>query len=166
MKYLLKKNSEDEGVLCDLIVFENYFYYIGDQPKRVGRLCYNENHRRIEYYSGLNDKDIQLAIVATNNPNTRIPKVVDEVDIMREKLVETYLEKIKDATKRFFWKVGFKHGYNKSQETHSNSDEDMIEFGKHCIRQFTLSQNRDESFTKRLLPEWREQQHKVVYYHD
>lgn len=35
------------------------------------------------------------------------------------------------------------------------SERDMIAFGKHCIRQFTLFQNRDEDYTKRLLVDWK-----------
>ena len=40
----------------------------------------------------------------------------------------------------------------------------MIEFGKLCIRQFALFQNRDDNFTQRLLPDWKDQQIKTIYY--
>lgn len=34
------------------------------------------------------------------------------------------------------------------------SKQNMIEFGKFCIREFCISQNRDANFTEKLLIEW------------
>jgi hypothetical protein len=55
----------------------------------------------------------------------------------------------------------FKAGYNKSQETHPFSEEDMVEFAvfyqKHQGRSL-------EYWGKDLFKIWKEQQPKIVYY--
>lgn len=56
-------------------------------------------------------------IIATNNPNIDIPKVVDEV----EKLFNS----IPWSSRHDMDNFSFKDGYNKSQETHPFSEDDL-----------------------------------------
>lgn len=70
-------------------------------------------------------------------------------------------------------------GYNKSQETHPNSDEDMIDFAEWIDKnKFSILTINNEWVsellpysgclytTKELIQIWREQQSKIVYYNE
>lgn len=125
-------------------------------------------------------------VLCGNNPNIDIPKVVNEVEKIADEwfLINGYNQfdyihshRIPDAitTNKLF-----KTGYNKSQETHPNSDENMIEFYK-WVNQPHPEDNRQPSAvyvknidmwwynhkkytSKELLKIWKEQQPKKIYY--
>lgn len=184
MKYLLINQQTAEETLCDKVTIDGFDYYVSDELPSVG----NKSILQVEGFSPMIlthfekcESDYEgKKVIATNNPNLDIPQVVDEVDIMRKTLVNSYLKEIKDCTKRFFWKACFKHGYNKSQETHSFSDEDMIEFYEWCdtsaeANLFWRRNRIDPKMSgshhkirkqkmKELLQFWKEQKPKKIYY--
>ena len=162
MKYLLKQNKEDKGVLCDKVI--------------VGMF---------DYYLDANDPDFRY--VATNDPNIDIPKVVDEVedlDILKSKWYDNQEE---DRSEAFVFQYsgivddalekGIIIGYNKSQETHPFSEDDMIEFAvwkeenrfsvistkEHWVSEL-LNYSGCVYTSKELLQLWKEQQPKIIYY--
>ena len=100
--------------------------------------------------------------IATNNPNIDIPKVVDEVERLAYEYENSFTNGEGNAD------VDFIAGYNKSQETHPFSDDDMIEFGD-WVRNNPYIWNYPDKFndkrtTKELFQLWKEQQLKTVYY--
>lgn len=39
MKYLLKQNKEDKGILCNKVIIDGYKYYLyyNTEPKKIGQ---------------------------------------------------------------------------------------------------------------------------------
>jgi hypothetical protein len=58
-------------------------------------------------------------------------------------------------------KESFIQGYNKSQETHPYSEEDMIEFSKWRVI-YEEENPMNVKHSKKLLQMWREQQPKII----
>ena len=163
MKYKLANNTTNEETLCDKVAIDGFDYYVSDETPPKTYEGYYSVHNIVFHTSKTLLQTGCKKVIATNNPNINIPKVVDEVKVMSESLVETCLEKIKDITKRFFWKAGFKVGYNKSQATHPFSEEDMIEFAE-WRRDFEFTDDFSRYEKEELLQLWKEQQPKTVYY--
>lgn len=161
MKYKLINNKTKEEHLCDKVTIDGFDYYVSDkQPfldcficdvldKRIWKVT---NQHSLHAYFKQNCENWGVIIV-TNNPNIDIPKVVDEV----EELANDYAI-IDDKHEKYKCKTDFKVGYNKSQETHPFSEEDMIEFAKFA-KSYRSSSNVSIAFKV-----WKEQQPKTVYY--
>ena len=130
MKYKLINKTTQEEHLCDKVVVDGFDCYVSDKK-----------------------------IIATNNPNSYLPKVVDEIDIG----FETYQGlPVRFKTNSTQWINGFSFCYNKSQETHPFSEDDMIEFGMYRLQ--VLGTPYENYSTKELLQLWKDQQIKTVYY--
>jgi len=170
MKYKLINSKTKEEHLCDKVTIDGFDYYVSEEEIKVGdwytwdgnknsapSLCtdnYNET-------SILESKEFTkfFKVIATNNSNIDITKVVDEILKLSSKYInsEDIKSKKKWNTKQYFeydlknidlkgkdeflykklllklcaeTSFGFTDGYNKSQETNPFSEEDMIEFGK------------------------------------
>lgn len=98
-------------------------------------------------------------VIATNNLNIDIPQILEEPN-------ETLIHQIAaDLGYRMLpddLEEGIKAGYNKSQETHPFSEDDMVEFGKYAHNDaFSLSNVKT---FKELFQLWKEQQTKIIYY--
>ena len=105
--------------------------------------------------------ECRLAI-ATNNLNIDIPQILEEPN-------ETLIHQIAaDLGYRMLpddLEEGIKAGYKESQETHPNSDEDMIEFAEWIVRMdWNELSILYEKSTKELFQLWKEQQTKIIYY--
>lgn len=116
-------------------------------------------------------------VIATNNPTLDIPKVVDEV----EKLAKDYA--IKEVG-NWYNEIGlsgdkwgdethldFKNGYNHSQSTHPNSDEDVkdylnfVEDNYHYHSDTWHNRDTDEPITRdKLLQLWKDQRPQTIYF--
>jgi len=166
MKYKLVNNKTKEEALCDKVTIDWFDYYVSDEKLQIGDYLQRNNDLPVLYTENFwFDFGVPYKkVIACNNPNINIPKEVEEVDVLRETMVNLCLEKIKDLTKRFFWKAGFKSGYNKSQETHPFSEEDMIDFAEFYFREEFNSTMQDCKPSKEILRLWKEQQPKIVYY--
>jgi hypothetical protein len=145
-------------------------------------------------------------VITTNNPNIDIPKIVDEILKLSSHYInsEEIKSKKKWNTKQYFeydlknvdlqgndeflykklllklsaeTSFGFIDGYNKSQETHPFSEDNVIDFlnwiskdGYPCIDKtkknlwvFHPLDNKDYT-PKELIELWKEQQPKIIYY--
>ena len=189
MKYLLKQNKEDKGILCDKVTIDGFDYYLDySQPIKVDkqyisnqapRLCVKIKEGKYPYIH-LNNKGEEIAdfhtwkgvIICSNNPNIDIPQVVDDIEgLAIEYLNDNY---------GYVWDKedidNFKYAYNKSQEMFLFTEEDMIEFAEWCQNQYfysTVEKKWSTEFkiydgvlytTKELLKIWKEQRTKIVYY--
>jgi hypothetical protein len=184
MKYKLINGKTGEEHLCDKVTVDGFDYYVSGNDfdfknLKPNNLAYHrgtkellivQNYREDIGSWECSDNTIRDSyklkkVIATTNPSIDLPKVVDEVKILGED--ETNIRILKHKTpsqiaRQYF--DGFVAGHTKSQETHPFSEEDMTEFGKYCIRQFVLFQNKDQNFTQRIFLEWKEQKHKTLYY--
>jgi len=94
-------------------------------------------------------------LIATNNPSIDLPKVIDEVE---------KLAKLNCPSEMAFENM-FIRGYNKSQESHPFSEEDMIEFSWWLVKNLGMfSCDKTAHFNKEYLQIWKEQRIKTIYY--
>ena len=197
---LVHAKKQDTEHLCDKVTIDGFDYYLDySQPIKVDkwyisnqapRLCVKIKEGKYPYIH-LNNKGEEIAdfytwkgvIICSNNPNIDIPKVVNEVEKIADEwfLINGYNQfdyihshRIPDAitTNKLF-----KTGYNKSQETHPFSEQDMLDFvlwkdeNKFSVistKEDWVSELLEYSgcvyTTKELLQLWKEQQPKVLFY--
>jgi hypothetical protein len=183
MKYTLINLKTKEETLCDKVEIDGFYYYIGDVVTDIKTLnvwhinCTPKFHPFLKFIGSTRyaveefEKGNFRKLISSNNPNIDIPKVVDEVDNLGYKHCDTIIPK--DITRSFHY--SFKCGYNKSQESHPFSSEDMISFYK------WLNKNGWQNFSdikeglfinsygvqkqdKELIQLWKEEQPKIIYY--
>ena len=156
MKYKLINAKTNEETLCDKVTIDGFDYYVSDEEPTLSdtlNTCYyifNNTLYKREYSHHKGCKKL----IATNNPSIDIPKVIDEVGGLAKKSFGNW-RTIKQE-------IGFKVGYNKSQETHPFSEKDMIEFHKWAFQQVRIKES--DLTTKELLQLWKQQQPKTLYY--
>lgn len=183
MKYKLIQAKTGEEHLCDKVTIDGFDYYMSDEKINEETLFVDDNKLfecRNIFEIGIEDDNGLIhkfenckKIIATNNPNIDIPKVVDEV----EKLAFDYYEQVKKdyysngqqaqmpkSNKEFqAMGDGFIEGYNKSQETHPFSEEDMKDFGYFCAKHYKEKVLPKKSFDE-LLQLWKEEKIKIIFY--
>lgn len=138
MKYLLKKDEQDKGVLCDKVTIDGVDYYMSDEGYfKHNDLNVPSDFSKVSDISITKIPDLDIVndsrngykkVIATNNPNIDLPKVVDEIEM------------------DFFYWCSI-NGYSKNR----NND------------RWYDGQNYIES-TQELLQLWKSQQPKVIYY--
>lgn len=208
MKFKLINRVTNEEYICNKVTIGNFNYYVVDNIttdtnyfiqsislfKRINESNVRQEWRTTDFIhgcsvkTGLNysfDSDDKSCkkVIATNNPNIDIPKVIDEIT----KVFKNHFDI--DSTEDFPKTVGdtniieyFKEGYNKSQQDFPFSEEDMIEFANwkyfnffqriRDVLYYTLSArpmskilDKDKGYTtKELLEIWKSKQLKVLYY--
>ena len=171
MKYKLINSVSKKETICDKVVVDGWDYYVSDEKPTgyclvnggLGRIGIDLIQEKVEY--SISPKKV----IATTNPSIDLPKVMDEV----EKYSEEFVSDIVNPMVKKGFKLCFTEGYNKSQETHPFSEEDMIEFAEWLKETTSSIAYEDESCprlykksTKELLQLWREQKPKIVYYND
>ena len=183
MKYKLINKQTNEEHLCDKVTIDGCSYYVSNEKATEGFYGYinfqGGDIKKIGKYFA----DDWKKVIACNNPNIDIPKVVNEVEKIADEwfLINGYNQfdyihshRIPDAitTNKLF-----KTGYNKSQETHPFSEQDMLDFvlwkdeNKFSVistKEDWVSELLEYSgcvyTTKELLQLWKEQQPKVLFY--
>jgi hypothetical protein len=173
--YKLINKTTGEEHLCDKVVVDGFDYYVNDGG--VGDEYYyhinlkqilHSNNRHIDYLAS-------KKIIATNNPDVALPGVVDEVKELANKTI--YVDGIIPTSNIWGQCKGFVLGYNKSQETHPFTEEDMIEFTEWCSEKAGRVENKENTWhyhetlqqaeyktTKELFQIWKEQRVKTLYY--
>lgn len=192
-KYKLINTKTKEETICDKVTINGFDYYVSDGEIK------NEKHSLYEDLKGnlhlvgetirqhnLQCKCILLngttfyegykrfrKAIATNNPNIDLPKVVDEVELLIRNHFyhEDGINFKRSTIGADEWINGLKTGYNKSQSTHPNSDEDMISFNEWVSLNTNLTSINGEYLYKNvrytthdLLQLWKSQQPKIIYY--
>lgn len=175
-KYKLINLKTKEEHLCDRWTINGIDYYVKEYNiKKEGQYCIDSNisifKSNINIFKDENYYPISIGqrmILCTNNPNIDIPKVVDKVEILADNYFNSNYAWIKNVKAPYsdtdveLIKNNYKEGYNKSQETHSFSEEDMKSFGKFCAEydyRCFGSKTQEE-----MLDIWKEQQPKIIYY--
>ena len=167
MNHKLINRTTNEEHICQKVTIDGFDYYVSDGTEnRSGKIAFinNEvykNELRVVTTAFGNDnlKDCKK-VIATNNPNIDIPKVVDEVEILLEKEQQ---ESYKNGKGTISWyeKDKRREYYNKSQETHSFSEEDMLDF---ALFLDIFLREKPRKTHRQLLQLWKEQKPKIVYY--
>lgn len=157
--YKLINTKTKEETLCEKVMIDGFYYYVSGKETKW---AIDENNKLVNLW--FYPEKLKGFVLATNNPNIDISKVVDEVEKwliigIAEEENEANSNKEYNSTSFF---NGIKLGYNKSQETHPFSEQDMIEFYNFAYNYGTSGDF--EKPTKELLQLWEEQQHKIVYY--
>lgn len=179
MKYKLINQQTKEEYLCQKVVIEGFDYYVSDDKiiQNDYYIDFRTDNDRVEHFKEKDDWVLvgicdSKKVLATNNPNINIPKVVDEV----ERLAKDYA--IKEVG-NWYNEIGlsgdkwgdethldFKNGYNHSQSTHPFSEEDVIEFNDWQTSLLTSkdSQLLIDKTTKELLQLWKDQRVQTIYF--
>lgn len=185
---LINKTTNEEHI-CTKVEIDGFDYYIGDTVTDIETLHVWHTSSDSEYHPYTQfigntfyaveefEKGNFKKIIATTNPNIDIPKVIDVVELM----IKSHFYKRDGVNfKRSTigadeWIDGLKTGYNQSQSTHPNSDEDMIGFVEWLTKEESpyavmygnqkerFADNNKEYSTKELLDIWKEQ-NKVIYF--
>lgn len=174
MKYKLINRATTEAHMCDKVTIGGLDYYVSDEDL-VNCKCFDFNQNKIVDSIFYNKKESHVKkVIATNNPSIDIPKVVDEVtkEAERDWIHKEYgfeggynpKRCIDGAVQKPKFINGFVKGYNKSQETHPFSDDDMIAFGDWLLDIKSFDDFYVGVQTKELLQLWKSQQPKVLYY--
>ena len=132
MKYKLINKTTKEEYICEKVVIDGWDYYVSNA---YGNPAIATNY---PYHDILN-----------------IPKVVDEVEILVNKLDTP------ENLDQFSFDKGFIDGYNKSQETHPFSMED-VQFM--LSEAFKASQEGYQITSDEIIQLWKEQRPKTLYY--
>lgn len=187
VKYKLININTKEEHLCDKVTIDGFDYYVSDKKEQVvlGKNYY-EHDNHIPIYSFTKDtlpKGYYLPeVIATTNSDIDIPKIVNEVEELALKTTlqpKVLFDKLKKCSQndallidefgdynivKYRETTGFISGYNKSQETHPFSEDDMKNFGKFCIENNVCKEENRYYQYWELLQLWKEQQLKTVYY--
>ena len=156
MKYRLIDKTTGIETLCDKVTIDGFDYYVISTA--IGcKYGISKLNEVVEIKIGY-DATLYKGIICSNNPNIDIPKVVDEVEMLVNKLDTP------ENLDQYSFDEGFKTGYTKSQETHPFSEEDMIDFAEFYFREEFNSTMQDCKSSKELFQLWKEQQPKIVYY--
>ena len=176
MKYKLTNNQTKEEHLCDKVIIDGFDYYVSDEKLIPNCYVFDPIRNRITVIYLVSKKGENFGakkVIATNNPSIDIPKVVDEL-MYKWNLGLKVAEKSKTKNKTAM-RNGFVKGYDKSQETHPFSEQDMIEFYKWLNKNgwqdyndvkpgLFINSYGVQKQDKELLQLWKEQQPKIVYY--
>jgi hypothetical protein len=168
MKYKLINSVSKIETICDKITIDGFDYYVSDEAIMQGDKWFDGTQIRSDYCFHTID-GFDRKVISTNNPNIDIPKVVDEVAKLAGDHCKYWeFERLLGRGDCGLAHDSFIYGYNKSQETHPFSEEDVVEFNE-WSKQLLFSENSDwliEKSTKELLQLWKEQKLKIVYYVD
>lgn len=173
MKYKLINRKTNKQHFCEKVTIDGFDYYLIEEFCEDGDWFYISISNKIEQYNKTFNygefhphKFFWSKVIATNNPNMNIPKVIDLVEILAyQHDIETFLSSNLDYG-------SFVTGYDKSQQTHPFTDDDMIEFVewvykndyKLCFDGWCQNIEDKSKTTKELFKIWKDEQPKILYY--
>lgn len=179
--YYISNNHIEDGR-------ENFFTYdtLNHKILHISHINYfgNENNGRgstsngrasFKTFKGIHSGISHPEVIATSNPNIDIPQIINQVEFLAEEWVfETNKEKWSNNDDTAGDNFGsYKAGYQKSQETHPFSLEDMVEFAKWIAntKLYGFSKQLYEAMlvnevktVEELIEIWRNQRLKTIYY--
>lgn len=148
--YKLIKNTTKEETICSLVTIDGFEYYVSDakikkndyfyvKTKNIfgGNIITKSIGNGKNYWeehiitSVMDEKGYHPShcskVIATNNPNIDIPKVIDEVDNI---IKNTFYDENGDFKRSTIgaddWINGLKLSYNKAKETYQYTEEDIF----------------------------------------
>lgn len=169
--YKLINTQTSEEHFCNKVTIDGFDYYVSGEKCIKGDLCYDEEellgHKNNKYIvECLRTDDNSYwnkhckKVIATNNPNIDIYKVVSNCMLI-EKLANELTSHLTFPEER---REGIILGYNKSQETHPFTEDDMIEFAKFVYEDDGSFIDNNVYPKKQFLQFWKEQKPKIIYY--
>lgn len=169
-RYKLINITTKEETICDKVTIEGFDYYVSDEtPKKEGQKCYSYYINELVMF-GLPHTIGCKKVIATNNPNIDIPKVIDEVEKLAELRYKTigFIEEWRELEENNPKNEGFIEGYNKAKETYQFTEQDMIEFTKfyNSYKEMIKTEQWEiiESSCEDVLKVWKSQQPITIYY--
>jgi len=182
MQYKLKNKSTNEEVLCIKVVVEGFDYYVSDEKIKLDEYYIDDTNAIrqtiTECETYWTTRKSYKKLIATNNSSIDIPKVIDERHILNIKSLTDFENKKPEnyALNGSNFYEGFKEGYNTHAETHTLSDDEVVEFMEWYksnsvqiynretkLHQISLKPNSQIN-TKELLQLFKEQQIKTLIY--
>lgn len=164
-KYKLINRQTKEEYLCEKVVIDGFDYYITDTTPKAGEYKYSLTSKTLEVQDEGFTYESDYKVIATNNPNIDIPKVVDEV----EELVKQLYTPVK--LHQHSYDSGVRFGYNHSQSTHPNSDEDVKDYldfveDNYYYHSYTwYNTDTNEPITKeKLFEAWKDKKVQTIYF--
>lgn len=163
MKYKLINYTTKEETICDKVTIDGFDYYVSAVQATEGFYGYinfqGGDIKKIGKYFA----DDWKKVIATSNPNIDIPKVVDIFII-----IEQWAKSKEKLVYQYWDKPSFIEGYNKSQETHSFTEQDVKNFAIFFedYKEVLKAEGWEiiEAPIERVFEKWKEQQPKTVYY--
>lgn len=172
MKYRLINLETKEEHLCEKVILDGFDYYVSDEkpspcnPTNVCMAHITKPCDKCGKYQG-------RILIATNNSNLDISKIVDEVEELADNAVENHPGN-RTLNKDSWMSTGFVYGYNKAKETYKFTEEDMLNFALYLSSQMEengliLNPNyiKDKILfvtSTELFHLWKEQQPITLYY--
>lgn len=184
-KYKLIHTQTKEETICEKVTIDSFDYYIENgnivKPIDFSKWQYSK-HANLVFIGEPNAlKGEYYEVLATNNFNIDIPKVIDEVEYLF-KLAKDHsdkcgLDNFLDEDDIQIIKEHYTHGYKKSKETYQFTEQDMIEFtkwfnnvtesdwelNKKCYNETSLHTVSLKSKIE-LLEIWKSEQLTIIYY--
>jgi len=175
MKYKLINKQTGEEHICSKETVNGFDFYIGGVIKDIHELNVwdttdSKFHPYLKFIGTSKyaiesfEKGHFLKVIATNDPSKEIPQMVDEVEEMAKEVAEI---EGKWGLDRVRAKINFLLGYDKSQQSHPHSDDDVVEFNEWLSSLLFVKDGNYllvEKTTKELLQLWKEQKIKTIYY--
>lgn len=169
-KYKLINKQTGEEHLCDKVTIDGFDYYVSDIDVILDSsspFVYTKKDSiyKFEVIEAILDiSDYPKIVIATNNPNIDCPQIVDEVEKVGSVAIHNS-KKFSNSSKTDYT-IGFIHGYNKSQETHSFSEEDMFEFVEFVTSNLMKHSDNMGRYLgiKKVLQIWKKERPIKVYY--
>lgn len=164
MKIKLINKQTNEEHICSKVVIDGFDYYVSDDEIKLNDPI-TDNYR---VWFWRDDCSLlgRKKVIATNNPNLDIFQVVDNYKNGKWWAADLNgYDKNCELPTNDVEVNSFIEGYNKSQESHPFSEEDMIEFSWWLVKNLGMfSCDRTAHFNKELLQIWKEQRIKIIYY--
>lgn len=151
-KYKLIHKPTGQETICEKVTIGEYDYYVNNTPCKFGELCVTAQGNVVPSNSA--HEHLQgKKLIATNNLTYKFAAYVEN-EVHKLAASDSYDRHLTYNTE---YMHAYIKGYEKSQETHPYSEEDMITFAKWANR-------KEDKSKKELLEIWKSQQIKTIYY--
>lgn len=174
-QYKLINSKTKEETICNKVVIDGFDYYASSDKISINDPI-TDNYR---VWFWRDDCSLlgRKKVLATNNPNIDINKIIDNIEALSIKECNPDYGRFGEEleyVERQFWKKG----YNKSQETSPFSDDDIISYRKFWVSQniewyddtelgeVYINKKGKKITEKELLDIWKEKRIKTIYYVD
>lgn len=160
--YKLINFTTKEEHICSKVSIDGFDYYVTLDKFKVDsnlQYYYEENNSVPVYHfeQAILPEYYLQKVIATNNPNIDLPQIINEANTLSLLEIGLYID----------CKNEWEYGYNKSQESHPFTKNDMIEFAK-WLRIEDTEKNAEKycNFSDLdMLQYWQEnEQIKTIYY--